>query len=337
MKGSQQRNELKARDEKIKLMNDRQKQWMEERRSTKSIERPNNMSQGKSTYSAQGNISQRSSKSKKQSSSSEKKSSNEMLLWTAKSQDAINDGFVVRKPPGKYDGRTSSRSSKSSPTSQPGTGRTTARIKGERGVDKYDTLSKNERLTSTPDRGDNAAKDLQLSKDISSIRIANESKNIKQFDTSEMDKNNYDKFKYSSFNAAEMENRNGYMGLSPGSNFESINETDIKLNKQKGSSIFAMHCCPLCKKLMSIQSHRPFLIIPCGHNVCAQCQPSQTVCPTCSAKVLSSVENTTLSHVIKEYKKQEEREELARKEQEARKFVEEYDSLKTRCDVLSCK
>ena len=44
-----------------------------------------------------------------------------------------------------------------------------------------------------------------------------------------------------------------------------------------------------------------------------------------------------LSEVIAKHKKQQQKEELAQKEQEARKYIDEYDNLKTRHDVLQSK
>ena len=333
MKRSQQQNELKARDEKIKLMNDRQKQWMEERKSNKSAE-VGRTTKNNNFQANQEDMSQRSSKNKKQNSTLDKKNSKEVLLWTAKNPDVVNEGFVVRKPPGKSDGSLSSRSSKIASSSRP----SSSRLKADKESKSYRTSEGSpDLLTSTPERAfNNVTGEMQISKELSSIRLS-EAKADGRLPGGNDSINAYDKLKYSTFNEDVRQSHVNYRDFRSISGNDTVKKINQKVSDQKGNSAFTMHCCPLCRKLMSLQSHRPFLIIPCGHNICAQCQPAQTECPTCNTQVSSTVENATLSHVIREYKKQEEREELARKEEEARKFVEEYDSLKTRYDVLSCK
>ena len=330
MKPIQLQNDIKARDEKIKLMNDRQKQWMEERKNT----RPKNFEALDQSKLA-GDISHQRSKPKKQNYTREKKNSSEVFLWTAKTQEAVNDGFVVRKPPGKPDDRKSSRSSTSKTMNRPRSGRSTSRYEcgqGLKGSGKPDEMQSH--LTSTPVRPiSNSSADLGISEELSSISISKSVNKERVRDRAE-NVNNYDKYQYSSVSDHELESKSSDSGFNATSNY---GFADPNGDQWRTNNTFTMHCCPHCKILMNLQSHRPFLIIPCGHNLCAQCQPTQSECPTCKTQILSSVENSALSHVIIEYKKQEERKELARKEQEAKKFIEEYDSLKTRCDVLSCK
>ena len=336
MKRSQHQNELKARDEKIKLMNDRQKQWMEERRSNEAVlpERPGKSA--RKANSTQEDISNRALKGKKKNSTLEMKNSNEVFLWTAKNPDAVNDGFVVRRPLGKSDGRVSSRSSKSVSSSLPSSSRARSGRQSHQDAKDHDpSVNRKEHLTSTPGKSDNYVADLQLSKDLSSVKITNSSKDGEKYAVMHDNMHDFNRYQYSSYREDERKFTSDYPNLPLINNVKEPMKNHV--NMQRESNTFAMHCCPLCKKLMHSQSHKPFLIIPCGHNVCAQCHPAQTVCPTCSTKISSTVENATLCHVIREYKKQEEKEELARKEEEARKFVEEYDSLKTRYDVLSCK
>ena len=332
MKRFQEQNELKTRDEKIKLMNDRQKQWMEERKGS----RPSN-SQVTNQGKAQGGVPHHLPKPKKQNSSLEKKTSNEVLLWTSKNPEITSDGFVVRKPPGKSGSRALSRSSKSNSTSRPSSSRSAAGQEVDRETRSIRRLENTlDLMTSTPERTlSSDVADFEITKDISSIRIS-AMKDKEKVSNTNGNLPVHSSHQLSTYIEDGQEEKSNYKGFSilGNSSYKPIIHIG---DKQNGNSTFAMHCCPSCNTLMSLQSHRPFLIIPCGHNVCAQCQPVQTDCPTCNTRISSTVENTALSHVIKEHKKQADREELARKEEEARKFVEEYDSLKTRCDVLSCK
>ena len=330
MKPIQLQNDIKARDEKIKLMNDRQKQWMEERKNT----RPKNFEALNQSKLA-GDISHLLSKPKKQNYSREKKKSNEVFLWTAKTSEAVNDGFVVRKPPGKSYDRKSSRSSTSKGTNRPRSCRSTGRYESDQGPEgSRKSHEVQNHLTSTPVRTiSNSSADLGISEEFSSIGISKSINKERLHDRAE-NVNDYDRHQYSSVSDHELESKSSDSGFNASSNY---GLADSNANQWRTNNTFTMHCCPNCKILMNLQSHRPYLIIPCGHNICAQCQPSQSECPTCRTKISSSVENSALSHVIIEYKREEERKELARKEQEAKKFIEEYDSLKTRCDVLSCK
>ena len=312
------RSHNKVRDEKVRLMQERQKYWMKQRETAskkKDVQADSKLASGRST-SRSVNKQQQQSKSGK---------SDEVLLWTAKNPDAVHEGFVVRKQSARSDKIASARS-------------TSSKSGSEADVKKYSKYeAKFDQFTSTPDRKSAATGELdnKIASEVSSMKIGSpENQPIANL----AKRNEYDKFNYTSLNdrkvdmAEQISKSNSTLSYQSQDNF-----SDARLSEQELNNKYSMHCCPLCKKLMHQQSNLPFLIIPCGHNICAQCQPGQACCPTCNAKIASVVENNTLSQVIKEYKKHEEREELARKEKEARKFVDEYDSLKTRCEVLSSK
>ena len=326
MRSSQKVNENKTRDDKIKLMQDRQRQWMEQRRrnSDQESNRPNNKP---SIATRRGPMSGRTKPK------TDSKKDKEVLLWTAKNPDAIHDGFVVRKQfSARSDKSGKSMSSRSRPDERPRSGKSDKRTSASSTNSKEMDENRKEQRTSTPDKlKDRQLPVTQLAKEISSINV---STSDKLYASSHDDIPSYDSQKYR--NIADDETLpassiNTHLYISEEVRF------DQRKEEKTSSAVFSMHCCPSCRKLMYQKSHFPFLIIPCGHNVCSQCCAEQSVCPTCNAKIKSTVENVTLSHVITEHKKQEEKEELARRENEARKYINEYDSLKTRCEVLSCK
>ncbi|XP_065069639.1 uncharacterized protein LOC135694720 [Rhopilema esculentum] len=324
----------KARDEKVRLMQERQKYWMQQRETAskkKDVQADSQLASGKSASRSVNN---------KQSQSKRGKS-DEVLLWTAKKPDAVHDGFVVRKQSAKSDKIASARSTSSksgSVSNRPNSRTSSLDILSKSDVKKYSKHeAKVDQFTSTPDRKSaaNDELDMIIASDISSIKIGSlENQPISNL----AKRNEYDKLNYTSLNNRKVDMDEQISKSSSTFTYQSQdNFSDPRINEQGQNNKYSMHCCPMCKKLMHQQSNLPFLIIPCGHNICAQCQPGQVYCPTCNAKIASVVENSTLSQVIKEYKKHEEREELARKEKEARKYVDEYDSLKTRCEVLSNK
>ena len=263
------------------------------------------------------------------------KKGKDVLLWTAKTPDAIHDGFVVRKQLStRSDKSGKSMSSRSRADERPRSGKSNTMISASSSNSKEIMGEKRkEHRTSTPDKlKDSQLPVTQLAKEISSINV---STSDTLYAASHDDiSSSYDSQKYR--NVADDEtlpassiNKHPYTSKAE--------RFDQRKEEKTSSAIFSMHCCPSCRKLMYQKSHFPFLIIPCGHNICSQCCAEQSICPTCNAKIKSTVENVTLSHVITEHKKQEEKEELARRENEARKYINEYDSLKTRCEVLSCK
>lgn len=335
MRSSQKVNENKDRDDKIKLMQDRQRQWMEQRsrNSDQESDRPNNKPSSATL------LTRRPMSGRAKPKSDSKKSNKDVLLWTSKNPEAIHDGFVVRK-------QSSARSDKSNKglssrnrddDGRPGSGRRSG--KSDKRTYANSTNSnemdekRKEHRTSTPDNlKDRQLPVTQLAKEISSINV---STSDRLYASSHDDiPSSYDSKKYRNIAdddimPASSVNTQPYISKEA--------RLDQKKEEKTSSPMFSMHCCPSCRKLMYQQSHFPFLIIPCGHNICSRCCSEQSACPTCNAKIKSTVENVTLSHVISEHKKQEEKEELAKRENEARKYINEYDSLKTRCEVLSCK
>ena len=77
--------------------------------------------------------------------------------------------------------------------------------------------------------------------------------------------------------------------------------------------------------------------IPCGHTYCKTCIGDFKKCPTCHTVVRSAAVNTVIQGIINDFKDQKERERLQKMEEQTRQYVDEYQSLVLRCNVLNDK
>ena len=98
--------------------------------------------------------------------------------------------------------------------------------------------------------------------------------------------------------------------------------------------IMAKHVCKLCKQLMIGDHQVPHMVYPCGHSFCFTCIAGEKYCPRCNCSISSIEQNETLLKLIKLCETQKEQEKFKRKEEEARKYIGEYKSLKTRTDAM---
>lgn len=314
MRGSQKSKEDKERLDKLKMIQDRQKRWMEERSAKVSVEER----QPRPSSGARKSTASRSNKKDE-----DKK---EVLLWTAKNPELPPDSFVVRnKNRSTLSSARSQKSNKSLSSSRS--------IKKETSKDSITSPSseknfKNtnkDQYTSTPDKNkSHESFKTKLVEEFSTLSLASSTRSSLANDLE------YDSEKYG---GKEWEKRSNMIS----EDTYNLARPSTEQKPAANSAQFAMHCCPQCKHLMNKQENSPYLIIPCGHNICKRCLSMQTNCPTCHSKITSTLENAMLSQVIEEHRRQSEREELAKKEEQARKYVAEFDSLKTRHDVLSCK
>ena len=97
------------------------------------------------------------------------------------------------------------------------------------------------------------------------------------------------------------------------------------------------HYCPLCREQMTGPRHVPLAAIPCGHTFCQACLRDCKKCPTCQTVIRSTAVNTVLQQIITDFKAQKEKERLQKLEEQARHYVEEYQSLALRCNALNGK
>lgn len=97
----------------------------------------------------------------------------------------------------------------------------------------------------------------------------------------------------------------------------------------------ASHFCSLCNELMTPPRHTPMAVIPCGHSFCKACLRDCRKCPTCQTRINSSAVNTVLQAIIADFNAQKEKERLQQLEEQARIYVDEYQSLSMRSGALT--
>ena len=97
------------------------------------------------------------------------------------------------------------------------------------------------------------------------------------------------------------------------------------------------HDCAVCGKLMTAPLHTPTAIIPCGHTFCKTCMTDCSKCPTCQSRVSSTAVNTVLQQIIASFKEEKEKERLQQLEEQTRKYVNEFEGLNMRQEILTGK
>ena len=228
MKPSKKDNGDKIKEEKIKLMQERQKRWMEQR-TEGLLGRPSSGRQKGATGKP----------TKKGSEVGDNK--REVFLWTSKNPDYPPEKFVVRN---KNKKASSTRSEKSD--------RTTARSLAGRDFSEpvQSTFKAKEKHTaSTPEKLEtDLTMDRGFSEDMSSINSSDTvTDSINNFQKNNA---NYDRHKYSQQTVQSQ--------LSSGLSDLEIVET-IHKSAEKSAPIYAMHCCSSCKRLMNQKSSFPYL------------------------------------------------------------------------------
>lgn len=103
----------------------------------------------------------------------------------------------------------------------------------------------------------------------------------------------------------------------------------------KDNEEMSTHLCSVCNSLMSGSRHKPMALIPCGHTLCQVCLRDCKKCPTCQSRVSSSAVNTVLQQIIADFIAQKEKKRLEKMEMETRKYVDEYQSLSLRSNALA--
>ena len=115
------------------------------------------------------------------------------------------------------------------------------------------------------------------------------------------------------------------------------NKYDSGISQQKKTTnriFLANHFCSLCKDVMLGEEKKPQIVFPCGHTFCAKCLVRKRKCPECEIDIISIQANEALFMVIEEFKKKTDKEELERKENQIRNYIDEYKNLHTRINIM---
>jgi len=113
--------------------------------------------------------------------------------------------------------------------------------------------------------------------------------------------------------------------------YDSTTSQDQKTSKR---IFLANHFCSLCKDVMLSVEKKPQIVFPCGHTFCARCLIRKRKCPECEIDIISTQTNEALYMVIQEFKKKTDIEELERKENQIRNYIDEYKNLQTRINIM---
>ena len=346
--------EDQVRDEKVRMMKDKQKMWMEERAKSNELATYNgNTTRVRDSASCCKEAKTAKGTGLSTKSKTARNDKSDLLLWKTKETESPPD-FIVRNG-----SKTSSRSSQSK--SRSSSGRTVNKSQDmktenwrtkvhQEHSDAGKHVPVNEAHRTSMQKHEKASPDLNsnLGQGIEKVPHGNarftsttnseipfDSNAVAIIDTTETESpmrrtNKYDKNVYEdTYLSSKSHDLNSAIHPTNGKSHGGIGN--------KNSTTFSTHLCPVCQKLMLSPRHMPMMIIPCGHSICHNCSSGQTICPSCQSQLSSMIENTTLKQIILEHKNLQEKLELEQKEQEARKYIDEYDSLKMRYNLLTSK
>ena len=283
--------------EKVRLMKERQRQWMEERESAKHSEAAK-----KSVRSTPDSSQSR----KKRSQTSGVKSNN--LAWISK------DDYQVSSK--KLGGKSSRGASRDLTSRESGYG-SPPHVNSKRNLDSNRSRESRKSETSIAGYDDGQHK---------STRTPNTPAG-KQYGmlNSHQITNGAESFNNLADKIAERLQMKEQKR-------QEVNEAVATSHKNKKP--MSTHICSGCDNLMAAP-HSPVAIIPCGHTFCQICVSEYSKCPQCQSEVFSTAPNTVMQQIIEDFRKKQEKERLHQLEEQTRKYVEEYQNLNLRCEGLA--
>lgn len=299
-------------EQKVSRLREKQDKWMEERAIiNKGSSNKNNLvhSSLKPYISSVSNASKQKKEVKKA----------EPLLWTAGTQSRKYEGFVVRNGSGNSNSR---------PTS------------AREQLDKIKTPSTKKTYTHSSLRDQSSRPTSAKSSNF--VQSNKNDRNICQSDEGEISSSSTEEDE--SFSASfsekfgEFQSENDYKYNSK--RYEETGETyspkcfENKSSNTENGQFMENHYCLGCRQLMYDEKHIPLMVFPCGHSLCSNCISGRSKCQSCNCDIISTEENHSLHTIISKFKKKQDREELEKKEKKVRKYLEEYNNLNTRIDLM---